>query len=256
MLITCSVFSCSQGSRPAPDLQGFDFEIINKNNFNTLGWREQQVNIVSGTNTLSNVSNNVEIVCGPDNNSDPRLKKGCITMNLPTSNDPTLKRIRLRRSGYSGTRLADLTELKYSTYVIRKAATAMVLQVDINNDGLRDINMFFNPLQYYQGNSYPPVVFNTWQQWDALHGKWHIEVGTLPEFPKGECTIEELINIPKYANARIIDNTPGGHNGEGVRFTIGGTRRELFDDTIGYFDALIIGTKDREHSTLYDFACN
>jgi len=40
---------------------------------------------------------------------------------------------------------------------------------------------------------------------------------------------------------------------EGVRFTIGGTPRELYDNTVGYFDALIIGTKDRQHSKVFDF---
>jgi len=132
----------------------------------------------------------------------------------------------------------------------------MVLQIDINNDEAKDFNIFYNPIRYYQGENYPPVQFNTWQQWDALHGTWHIEAGSLPEFPDGECTIEELISVPKYANARIIDTEPIGHNGEGVRFTIGGTPRELFDNTIGYFDALIIGTKNQQRSTLFDFACN
>jgi len=47
-----------------------------------------------------------------------------------------------------------------------------------------------------------------------------------------------------------------GHSGEGVRFTVGGTPRSLFDNTIGYLDALIIGTKNEQHSTLYDFMCD
>jgi hypothetical protein len=97
------------------------------------------------------------------------------------------------------------------------------------------------------------VVLNTWQQWDALYGTWHIEAATIGGLPE-KCTIEELIEL--YANARIIDTTPEGHNGEGVRFTIGGTPRSDYDNTIGYFDALIIGTKDRQHSTLFDFTCN
>jgi hypothetical protein len=249
----------SEAAKPnlvKPDITSYQFERINENNFYSQGWKEQQVNIVSGTTIFSDQSDYVEIICGPEDNSDPRLIKGCVTMNLPTSDDPTLRRIRLRRGGYSGTRLADLTELKYSTYVIRNAPTIMVLQVDINNDEAKDFNIFYNPVRHFQGDNFPPILFNTWQQWDALYGIWHIEVGELPEFPDGVCTIQELISIPKYANARIIDTAPVGHNGEGVRFTIGGTPRELFDNTIGYFDALIIGTKDQQHSTLYDFACN
>jgi hypothetical protein len=254
VLFTFLIYSCRKEDQPPPKL--YEFERINKNNFTSLGWKEQQVNIASGTTTFSDESNHVEIVCGPENNSDPRLKQGCVTMNLPTSDDLTLRRIRLRRGGYTGTRLADLTELRYSTYVIQNAPTIMVLQVDINNDDAKDFNIFFNPQQYFQGNHYKPIQYNTWQQWDALQGLWHIEAGSLPEFPSGECTIQELISIPKYANARIIDTPPVGHNGEGVRFTIGGTPRELFDNTIGYFDALIIGTKNQQRSTLFDFACN
>lgn len=253
VLFSCLLFlCCKKGPNPTP----YQYETINKNNFSSLGWKEQQVNIVSTTTTFSDESKHVEIICGPDNNTDPRLKQGCITMNLPTTDDPTLRRIRLRMSGYSRTLLADITELKYSTYVIRNSPSAMVLQVDVNNDETKDFNIFFNPVKFYQGTNYPPVVLNTWQQWNALSGTWNIEAGELPEFPNKQCTIAELINIPKYANARIIDTPPLGHNGEGVRFTIGGTPRELFDNTFGYFDAVIIGTKNQLLPKLYDFACN
>ncbi len=234
----------------------FKFERVNENNFYSQGWREQQVNLVAGTTVFSSGSDHVEIVCGPENNNDTRLIHGAITMNLPTGSDPTLRRIRLRRAGYSGTRLADITELKYSSYVIRNAATIMVLQVDVNNDDTTDFNIFFNPIPRWQGGNFPPILLNEWQQWNALQGTWHIEGSFLPEFPDSECTIEELVNVPQYADARIIDMPPEGHQGEGVRFTIGGTPRSDHDNTIGYFDALIIGTKDRQHSTLFDFACN
>jgi hypothetical protein len=246
----------SEASQPnlvKPEITPYQFERINENNFYSQGWKEQQVNIVSGNTIFSGESDYVKIVCGPENNSDPRLIQGCVTMNLPTSDDPTLRRIRLRRGGYSGTRLADLTELKYSTYVVWNAPTIMVLQVDINNDDTKDFNIFFHPIPRWQGIGYPPVVLNTWQQWDALHGTWHIEAATISGLPE-KCTIEELVAL--YSNARIIDTPPLGHNGEGVRFTIGGTPRSDYDNTIGYFDDLIIGTRDQQHSTLFDFTCN
>lgn len=238
------------------DITPYQFERINEHNFYSQGWKEQQVNIASGRTIFSETSEYVEIICAPENNSDPRLIQGAVTMNLPTTEDPTLRRIRLRRGGYSGTLLADLTELKYSTYVIHNAPTIMVLQIDINGDAAKDFNIFFSPTPYYQGSDFQPVVLNTWQQWDALQGTWHIEAGELPEFPDAQVTIQELISLPQYADARIIDTEPIGHNGEGVRFTIGGNPRADYDNTIGYFDALIIGTKDRRHSTLFDFACN
>jgi hypothetical protein len=174
-------------------------------------------------------------------------------MNLPTGADPTLRRVRLRRGGYSGTLLADLTELKYSTYVINNAPTIMVLQIDVNGDQEKDFNIFFSPTRRWPGSGYPAVVLNTWQQWDALQGLWHVEAATIGGVPEAS-TIAELVSL--YPTARIIDTPPFGHNGEGVRFTIGGAPRSDYDNTIGYFDALIIGTKNQQHSTLFDFTCD
>jgi len=164
-----------------------------------------------------------------------------------------LRRIRLRRGGYSGTLLADITELKYSTYVVNNAPTIMVLQIDVNGDGEKDFNIFFSPTLRWQGSGYPPVVLNTWQQWDALQGLWHVEAATISGLPEAS-TIAEL--AVRYPTARIIDTPPSGQNGEGMRFTIGGNPRSDYDNTVGYFDALIIGTKDQQHSTLFDFTCD
>lgn len=231
----------------------YKFERINEHNFYSQGWKEQQVNIAGTTTIFSDESEHVEIVCGPDNDTDPRLIQGCVTMNLPTSGDPTLRRIRLRRGGYSGTLLKDLTELKYSTYVVNNAPTIMVLQVDVTNDDAKDFNIFFEPRPHFQGAGYSPVILNTWQQWDALQGIWHFEAVTISGLPD-KATIAQLVAL--HPNARIIDTPPLGHNGEGVRFTIGGSPRPNYDNTIGYFDALIIGTKNEQHSTLFDFTCD
>lgn len=238
----------------------YKFERINEHNFNLQGWVEQQVNnsLTGGPQIFSDESDYVQIICGPENNSDPRLIQGSVTMNLPTSGDPTLRRIRLRKGGYSGTLLDDLTELKYSTYLVYNCPTIMVLQIDVNGDDAKDFNIFYEPRPSLQPAGFPPLVLNTWQQWDALHqGVWHIEVSMVP-LPGGLsdaiCTIPEI--VAEFPNARIIDTPPLGHDGEGVRFTIGGNPRSLFDNTIGYFDALIIGTKNEQHSTLYDFTCS
>lgn len=106
------------------------FERVNEHNFHSQGWQEQEVNLIPGLGTqFSDQTDHLSIVCGPDDNSDPRLIKGSVTMNLPTSAFPTLRRIRLRKGGFSGTYLANLTELKYSTYLVQGTPTAMVLQV-------------------------------------------------------------------------------------------------------------------------------
>jgi hypothetical protein len=233
----------------------YQFERINEQNFHSQDWREQQVNIVGGVTIFSDSSDHVAIVQGPENDTDPRLIKGCVTMNLPTSEDPTLRRIRLRKLGYGGTLLADLTELKYSTYVVHNAPTIMVLQIDVTGDDIKDFNIFYEPRAISQPEGFPPLLLNTWQQWDALNqGVWHIEIALIPlpgELADFTGTIQDIIH--EFPNARIIDTTPVGHNGEGVRFTIGGNPRSLYDNTIGYFDALIIGVSDRPHSKLFDF---
>lgn len=249
----------SNRTQPGHAGRPYKFERINEHNFSSQGWRKQQVNnIPTGGQLFSNESDYVQIVCGPENTTDPRLINGSITMNLPTSGDPTLRRVRLRREGYSGTLLADITELKYSTYVVHNSPTIMVLQIDVNGDAANDFNIYYEPRPYSQPAGFPPLLLNTWQQWDPLNqGVWHIEFASLP-LPGGLadliCTMAELIE--GFPNARIIDTPPIAHSGEGVRFTIGGNPRNLFDNTVGYFDALIIGTKNEQHSTLFDFACD
>ena len=227
----------------------YRFERINEHNFHSQGWKEQEVNLIQGQQQFLDESEHLSIVCGPENDDDRRLIKGSVTMNLPTSAFPTLRRIRLRRGGYSGTFLADLTELKYSTYLVHGAPTAMVLQVDVNGDEAKDFNIFYAPEE--QGDGHPPVAFNTWQQWDALQGVWGLEAVTIPGLP-AEATIDELVAL--HPNARIIDTPPVGNNGEGVRFTVGPP--SLYPNNVSYFDALIIGTADQNHSTLFDFTCD
>lgn len=243
-----NTMNASRGNGVVP----YQFERINAHNFSSQGWREQQVNNVTGGQLFSDESKYVEIVCGPKNSSDPRLIQGSVTMNLPISADPTLRRIRLRKAGYSGTLLADLTELKFSTYVINNAPTNMVLQIDVNGDETNDFNIWYDPRPDFQEDKTHPFELNKWQQWDALAGTWHPEFTELP-VPQS-LTIAQLVEL--FPNARIIDTPPVRHSGEGVRFTIGGNPISLFSNSIGYFDALIIGTKDQQHSTLFDFACN
>jgi hypothetical protein len=244
-------YSCKKSDDQPADIP-YEIERISPTTFDTRGWKVQQVNIVSGTTVFADQSDNVKVVCAPENSSSPWLVQGGVSMNLPTSTDATLRRVRLRKGGYSGTLLSDLTELKYSTYVVHNATTNMVLQIDVTNDDTKDFNIYFEPREDTK-----PFQLNTWQQWDALQGKWHAEAAivTLPQsMSNSPFTLQQVIGA--FPNARIIDTPPSGHNGEGVRFTIGGTPRDLFDNTVGYFDALIIGTKKQQKPTLYDFSCN
>lgn len=239
------------GSVTNNPLTPYRFERINAHNFHSQGWKEQEVNSPPGMpQQFLDESAHLNIVCGPEDDRDPRSIKGSITMNLPTTNNPTLRRIRLRRGGYSGTYLADLTELKYSTYVVHGLPTVMVLQVDVNGDAAKDFNIFYAP----DGQEGPDFTLNTWQQWNALQGVWGLEAVTIPGMPE-EATIEELLAL--HPLARIIDTPPIGHNGEGVRFTVGGGPFPfMYFDNVSYFDGLIIGTTDKNHSTVFDFMCD
>ena len=82
---------------------------------------------------------------------------------------------------FAGTKLADLTNLSYSTYVtsfVSGQAPYLILNVDLDNDGDLDKSLFFEPV--YQNGTYPgdsvpdqgDVTLNTWQTWDALAGGW------------------------------------------------------------------------------------
>jgi hypothetical protein len=245
VLLIFGVSSLTGGGR---GVTPYRFERVNKHNFHSQGWQEQEVNLIQGQQQFQDESDHLNIVCGPENDSDPRLIKGSVTMNLPTSSYPTLRRIRLRRGGYSGTFLADISELKYSTYLVHGAPAAMVLQVDVNGDAAKDFNIFFAPEE--QGDD-TPVELEVWQQWDALNGKWGIESATIPGLPV-HTTIDDLVT--RHPNARVIDTPPIGNNGEGVRFTVGPPA--LYPNNVSYFDALIIGTADRKQSMLFDFTCD
>ena len=133
-------------------LTPFVFERINQRNYRSQGWIEEQINNVPGGQVFSDSSDFVEIVCGPENSSDPRLIRGSVLIALPTTANPTLRRVRFRKEGLSGTRVADLTELKYSTDVVYNSPAVLVLQIDSDNDGDMDFNIFYSPdeLAYLQ----------------------------------------------------------------------------------------------------------
>jgi hypothetical protein len=230
------------------------FERINQRNYRSQGWIEQQINNVAGGQVFSDSSDFVEIVCGPVNSSDPRLVHGSVLMTLPTTANSTLRRVRFRKEGLSGTRVADLTELKYSTYVVYNSPAVLVLQIDSDNDGDRDFNIAYNPDEraFPQADpNHPAILPNTWQQWDALHGTW--TAADLSAFG----SLQELVG--QYPEARIMDEPPIGGRGAGVYFTLGPAipaQTYLFTDAVGYIDALIIGTRAQQHSTLFDFMCS
>ena len=258
VILVIASFSAASGQQAGnSELTPYIFERINQWNYISQGWVEQQINNQLGGQVFSDTSDFVDIVCGPENSSDPRLIHGSALMTLPTTANPTLQRIRLRKEGLSGTRLADLTELKYSTYVNYNSPAVLVLAIDADNDGDRDFNISYNPDQrsYLQDDPhFPPIMIGTWQQWDALHTTW---LGGTGVVTGDRFSITDLVT--DYPEARILDEPPIGGRGAGVYFTLGPATPAfwfMFTDAVGYVDALIIGAGEQLPSTLFDFTCS
>jgi hypothetical protein len=229
---------------------------VTENNFTEKGWTRQQVN---QNNVFIENTPYVRIECVPDNSNDPRIIRGGVLLSLPTSTDPILRRVRLRKGGYSGTFLRDISMLKFSTYIIKNidhSAPALVIQINTDDDAEREFNIVFNPrIQNSNNSSFPGVATNTWQEWDALNGMWQSEPKR-PEFPGDFFSLEALLSLPRYNNARIADTPGAGHEGPGIRFTVGiGNNELIYNDFRGYVDAFTIQTPTDHKPVVYDFIC-
>jgi hypothetical protein len=233
---------------------------VKKNNFIGEGWEKDQVNTVSGSGNITSPSTNyVDIECAPKNIQEPGLNKGAILISLPTSSDPTLRRVRLRNTLHSGVRIADINKLMFSTFItfnINNSAPSLALQIDANNGQIPVFNIFFDPHeQNGQNNVYPTVNQNLWQQWDALNGYWQFLNGPRPELPVNYFTLQTFINVPQFKNAKIINTISGPNAGGGIRFTVGGDSPDYYDFK-GYIDAILFGIVAEEKPILYDFVCD
>ena len=232
-------------------------------NFIGFGWEKDQVNYdltdLTGKRTITMPSTNyVDLECGP-NNPCPHLKLGSVLLSLPTTNEPTLKRVRLRNTMYSGTFLHDIKNLMFSTYVvtnINESSPGLALQIDTNNDNIAEFYIFFNPTaQNAQNPLYPKVVNNIWQEWDAFNGLWQVFGAPLPGLLNQYFTLTTLASLPNYSTARIINTVAGQSAGGGIRFTIGGGSPD-FADFKGYVDAFLIETPADPKPICYDFVCH
>ena len=214
----------------------------------------------TGKKTITTDNTNyVDLVCGPKNHTEHHLKPGSVLLTLPTTIEPTLRRVRLRNNLHSGTRLPDIKDLMYSTYVVENinhSSPVLALQIDTNNDAVAEFNIFFDPtVQNGQNNLYPEVVKNTWQEWDACNGLWQYFGAPPPELPDKFFTLQTLVNIPKFNSARIINTIAGPNAGGGIRFTVGGDSPD-YKDFKGYIDAFLLDTSLQTKPLLYDFVCD
>lgn len=121
---------------------------------NLQGWQTQ----TSGTGQT------VTFEQGP---GTPPLGTGSVEFSVGPDGDGAAQ---LRQTGYSGTRLDELTALSYSTYVDQDGsggqATYIILNVDHDNNPLTPVDLlFFEPVYqtstFFPSNPQPPLALQT-----------------------------------------------------------------------------------------------
>jgi hypothetical protein len=159
---------------------------------------------------------------------------------------------RLRNADYAGVRLDTLTELSYSTYVeanLDTQAVYIILNVDHNDDGAFDDQLFFEPAYQtgtFSGDPVPnqgTVLLNTWQTWDALAGGWW----ALEDGAFGPPLITLDTYLLEHPDATIV-NTNTGRGGVAL---VAGFGAGAWDNFVGNADCFTIGVHGE--SVTYDF---
>ncbi len=144
--------------------------------------------------------------------------------------------------------------MSYSTYVEQRSNTKdnafIVLQIDLDNDGILDYPLVFNT-EYQTGSyingSFPdqgPSVLNTWQSWNLLIGGWWRGPSPDPDHLGQLITIASIIQ--SHPNAKIVNtNTTLGS------IRINGSSPVFAGPSICYVDAFKIRVNGT--TTAYDF---
>jgi hypothetical protein len=187
--------------------------------------------------------------------------KGPSTLLLGTGSvqfiTPDKSFARLRDTTHSGIRLADVTELSYSTFIEKSDSIVdnhfLAILLDLDGDGKSDTHIAFDP-RYQSGSfvagSLPDQGItkkNTWQTWDAFHGGWFVG-GLVTDDPDHNGWFFNLgTYLNKYPNATIVNDPLKG--GGAIRLSVGGP--VFSKNFIGYADNFKIGVKGV--TTTYDF---
>jgi hypothetical protein len=181
------------------------------------------------------------------------LGNGSVQFNCPDK-----KLFRLKTDRFVGTLLSTITELSYSTYIQKRDSTEdnvfVVLQIDINDDGIDDFPLVFNTQfqtgKYIQGlrPDQGATKMNTWQTWDLLNGRWWRPGAPPAVDPYNGAPLFTLAGwINQFPKATIMNRT-GGVLGS-IRLT--GGYPGFAGPFIGYVDDFKIGINGV--TTTYDF---
>lgn len=186
------------------------------------------------------------LVTGP---GTPPLGNGSLRLGTGTNGSSG---VQFRNNDYANTRLDDITELGYYTYVTNNQscqAPYIVLNIDRDSNGSIDDTLFFEPCYQtgtYSGSAVPnqgSVADNTWQQWNALTGGWWAN-----DAGRGGPPLITLADyIDDYPNARIVNSSSGAG---GIRL-VAGFGSSSWNNFVGYADAFSIGVDGS--TTRYDF---
>jgi hypothetical protein len=157
-------------------------------------------------------------------------------------------------ANYMNTRLDSIVSLSYSTYVSDlgtggNKAPMILFLLDINNNGLNEDILVFEPYlqQSYNGDS--SLGQNTWQTWNALTGGWWSlrSYGGMTEAHPG--SLQTYLQTNPDA---IISTNQFGTGGVLLIAGLGGWGYPSWSNAHGYVDHFSIGING-EDTTLYDF---
>jgi hypothetical protein len=159
----------------------------------------------------------------------------------------------MRTAIYNGTLLANITELKYSTFTQQDGsggqAPYLILNVDLDNNGTVDDQLFFEPVYQtgaYSGDPVPnqgTLAVGVWQEWNALVGGWWaISAGTFGP---------PLVTLQTYIAANPGAKLASPVSGAGSLRVVTGFGAGAWDNYIGNSDAVKVGVNGI--TTLYNF---
>lgn len=193
-----------------------------------------------------------QMIEGP---STPPLGDGSAQFLLTANNQGEI----LATDIYRGTALADIVELKYSTYrASGDPALAPSLGFEFDND-VNDVDNIFKGRMVYEPYLAHVVSEDTWQEWNSLDnaaaGNWWFSNGAMQSAANiasgcgtmaSPCTWNEVLNA--FPNGGLRDD--GALTGF-VLFKAG-SNWASFD---GNVDKLVIGIENglNTHTTTYDF---
>jgi hypothetical protein len=174
----------------------------------------------------------------------PPLGAGSFELRTPTN----AAKVQLLTDLYDGTRLDAIEGIGYSTYRDPESTgfiagvSALNLRVDLDNDGVTDVYMVYEPYQD-QGNA--AVQTGVWQDWDAYDGgnaEWWINTGAGGCGQNTPCTWSEILGLFPDATVREGVNFPG---------SLGLNQGSFNSGIVSNADALYVTLGG--HTTTYDF---